>query len=124
MAVPGSVFSPLSVGTHALIRDGAGLVQNARDVLAALGVIREVLDDPLAPPRSLGLGLPPGRGGILLHLFAGLRPRRDRVAVLASLGHVRGVPEKEIALDVAAAYSPPYEVVESRRKPINELRAA
>ncbi len=30
MAVPGSIFSPLSVGTHALIRDGAGLVQNAR----------------------------------------------------------------------------------------------
>src|SRR5439155_23125441 len=29
MAVPGSVFSPLSVGTHGLIRDGAGLVQNA-----------------------------------------------------------------------------------------------
>ncbi|HXN01420.1 MAG TPA: DNA-processing protein DprA, partial [Candidatus Dormibacteraeota bacterium] len=28
MAVPGSVFSPLSVGTHGLIRDGAGLVQN------------------------------------------------------------------------------------------------
>src|SRR5207237_1350075 len=28
MAVPGSVFSPLSVGTHDFIRDGAGLVQN------------------------------------------------------------------------------------------------
>jgi DNA processing protein len=68
MAVPGSVFSPLSVGTHALIRDGAGLVQNARDVLAVLGVIREVLDDPLAPPRSLGLTLPPARDGILSHL--------------------------------------------------------
>jgi DNA processing protein len=68
MAVPGSVFSPLSVGTHALIRDGAGLVQNARDVLAVLGVVREVLDDPLAPPRSLGLTLPPARDGILSHL--------------------------------------------------------
>src|SRR4029077_17982618 len=31
MAVPGSVFSALSVGTHGLLRDGAGLVQNARD---------------------------------------------------------------------------------------------
>ena len=37
MAVPGSVFSALSVGTHGLLRDGAGLVQNARDVLAVLG---------------------------------------------------------------------------------------
>ena len=68
MAVPGSVFSPLSVGTHGLIRDGAGLVQNARDVLAVLGATQEVLDDPLSPPRSLGIELSPGRDGILSHL--------------------------------------------------------
>jgi DNA processing protein len=68
MAVPGSIFSPLSVGTHALIRDGAGLVQNARDVLAALGVGREVLDDPLGAPKRLGFVLPAQRDGILLHL--------------------------------------------------------
>jgi len=68
MAVPGSIFSPLSIGTHALIRDGAGLVQNARDVLAALGVGREVLDDPLGAPKRLGFGLPKERDGILLHL--------------------------------------------------------
>ena len=68
MAVPGSIFSPLSVGTHALIRDGAGLVQNARDVLAAAGVGREVLDDPLGAPRRLGFGLPAERDGILIHL--------------------------------------------------------
>jgi DNA processing protein len=68
MAVPGSVFSPLSVGTHGLIRDGAGLVQNARDVLAALGAGQEVLDDPLSPPKGLGFGPPPGRDGILAHL--------------------------------------------------------
>ncbi len=40
MAVPGSVLSPLSVGCHQLIRDGAGLVQNAADILAALPVAR------------------------------------------------------------------------------------
>jgi len=68
MAVPGSVFSPLSVGTHGLIRDGAALVQNARDVLAALGAGQEVLDDPLAPPPRLGLARLPGRDGILSHL--------------------------------------------------------
>src|SRR5258706_1986162 len=38
MAVPGGVFSPLSVGTHGLLRDGAALVQNTRDVLAAIGL--------------------------------------------------------------------------------------
>jgi DNA processing protein len=68
MAVPGSVFSPLSVGTHRLLRDGAGLVQNARDVLAVLEVGGEVLDDPLAAPKSLGFQLRPERDGILSHL--------------------------------------------------------
>ncbi len=68
MAVPGSVFSPLSFGTHGLIRDGAALVQNARDVLAALGHGGEVLDDPLAAPAHLGFALPNGRDGILAHL--------------------------------------------------------
>jgi len=68
MAVPGSIFSPLSVGTHALIRDGAGLVQNARDILAALGAQQEVLDDPLKAPRRLGFELPANRDGLLIHL--------------------------------------------------------
>jgi DNA processing protein len=68
MAVPGSIFSALSIGTHGLIRDGAGLVQNARDVLAVLNLNREVLDDPLATPGSLGFGLPRERDGILTHL--------------------------------------------------------
>src|SRR5437016_2807885 len=68
MAVPGSVFSPLSVGTHGLIRDGAGLVQNARDVLAALHVGGEVLDDPLATPARLGITSRAGRAGLLSHL--------------------------------------------------------
>ncbi len=68
LAVPGSIFSPLSVGTHGLIRDGAGLVQNARDVLAAIGVGREVLDDPLRPPKSAGFELGNARDGLVLHL--------------------------------------------------------
>jgi DNA processing protein len=68
MAVPGSVFSPLSVGTHGLIRDGAALVQNARDILAALGAVQEVLDDPLSAPKSLGVAPLPGRDGIVSHL--------------------------------------------------------
>jgi DNA processing protein len=36
MAVPGRVTSPASRGTHALIRDGAALVENWGDVVAAL----------------------------------------------------------------------------------------
>lgn len=70
MAVPGSVFSPLSVGCHQLLRDGAGLVQNARDVLAELNGLTSVLDDPLPPPDRLGVEEPVARGrdGLLRHL--------------------------------------------------------
>ena len=68
MAVHGSIFSPLSVGTHALLRDGAGLVQNARDVLAMVGRPQEVLDDPLAPPERVGFELARARDGLLIHL--------------------------------------------------------
>lgn len=68
MAVPGSVFSPLSVGTHGLIRDGAALVQNARDVLALLDLGGEVLDDPLKPPGSVHFQLARTGDGIVRHL--------------------------------------------------------
>jgi DNA processing protein len=69
LAVPGSVFSALSVGCHQLLRDGAGLVQNARDVLAELRGPTAVLDDPLAPPERLGVEpAPAGRDALLPHL--------------------------------------------------------
>jgi DNA processing protein len=68
MAVPGSVFSALSVGTHGLLRDGAGLVQNVRDVLAVLGLGGEVLDDPMAAPDRLHFALRPERDGMVAHL--------------------------------------------------------
>jgi DNA topoisomerase-1 len=48
----------------------------------------------------------------------------DRFDVLASMGHVRDLPTKGIAVDVDAGFTPHYEVVETRRKTINELKAA
>jgi DNA topoisomerase-1 len=48
----------------------------------------------------------------------------DRFDVLASMGHVRDLPEKEIAVDVEHGFTPHYEVVESRKKTITELRSA
>jgi DNA processing protein len=90
MAVPGSIFSPMSVGTHNLIRDGAALVQNARDVLAAIGAGGEVLDDPLAAPSRLGFGLSRERDGILLHLS-------DVLSVSAAeLARKLGLPVAEV----------------------------
>jgi DNA processing protein len=84
LAVPGSVFSPLSVGCHQLIRDGAGLVQNARDVLSAVGEVLEVLDDPLGSPA--GEPVPTGgRDALLQHLSDVLPQQPEDLARRLSL---------------------------------------
>ena len=44
--------------------------------------------------------------------------------VKASMGHVRDLPERELAVDVQQGFRPSYEVVESRKKTIGELRQA
>src|SRR5947209_10710080 len=46
----------------------------------------------------------------------------DRFDVRASMGHVRDLPEKTLSVDVDHGFKPSYEVVESRRKTINELK--
>ena len=48
----------------------------------------------------------------------------DRFDVLASMGHVRDLPEKELGVDVEKGFKPHYEVVDDRQKTITELRAA
>lgn len=54
LAVPGPVDSRLSRGCHALIQDGAALVQDAQDVLEQLGpLIEEAPRDGQAPLRNV-----------------------------------------------------------------------
>jgi DNA processing protein len=48
MAVPGKVDSPLSQGTHRLIKDGAKLVESVEDVMEALGYIGDQLKEHAA----------------------------------------------------------------------------
>jgi DNA processing protein len=45
MAMPGKVDSPLSQGTHRLIKDGAKLVESVEDVIEALGYIGDQLKE-------------------------------------------------------------------------------
>src|ERR687885_616336 len=47
-AVPGSIFSPRSEGTHRLIRDGATIVTRAEDVLEALNLQNAVEQQAVA----------------------------------------------------------------------------
>lgn len=47
-AVPGSMFSDLSVGTNDMIREGAYLASSAKDVLTVYGIEDIELEDPVA----------------------------------------------------------------------------
>jgi DNA topoisomerase-1 len=48
----------------------------------------------------------------------------DRFEVMASMGHVRDLPGNEMGVEVEAGFKPHYEVVESRKKTIGELKSA
>ena len=75
-AVPGSVDSPLSRGCHALIRDGAKLVESAVDVIEEF-----VHLDGLCPPT------PPELVATDASADAGVRPGRLARSVLETVGH-------------------------------------
>jgi DNA topoisomerase-1 len=48
----------------------------------------------------------------------------ERFDVRASMGHVRDLPERELAVDVERDFQPRYEVVEGRKQTISDLKKA
>src|SRR5947209_15826094 len=44
--------------------------------------------------------------------------------VKASLGHVKDLPKKDLAVDVEHGFEPRYEVIEGKKKLIQELKSA
>src|ERR1700758_3350026 len=44
--------------------------------------------------------------------------------VKASLGHVKDLPKKDLAVDVSSGFKPSYEIIEGKKKLIQELKTA
>ena len=82
MAVPGPVNSPQSRGCHALIRDGATLVENADQVLESLGWQSGAAAEP--PKDRPAPDLPLEEGFLLLALRSGQK-HLDELAVECGL---------------------------------------
>ena len=84
-AIPGSIHSPLARGCHALIRQGAALVESVEDVLVELPPLR---------PRAAAAGDPPRASA---HSAAALLTERielpDTDPILAALGHEPVLPD-------------------------------
>lgn len=97
-AIPGSIHSPLSKGCHKLIREGAALVETARDVLEVLGLA------PMAPALQSDADAPMSEGAVLRAL--GDDPA-DVDTLIARTGLAAdGVIVELTGLEIAGAVAP------------------
>jgi len=90
MAVPGSVFSPLSVGPNGLLRAGAAPVLCAQDILDALGLP----GSPPPPPKEQQ------EEGLLRFFPRGMSLSIDELAARSGLP-VQQLLQETLALELA-----------------------
>jgi DNA processing protein len=88
LAVPGNVLSDRNRGGHALLRDGAKIVETADDILEELGL--GSVGHPAA--RQLGAGLSPSSGPLLACLPLGEACDLDILAARSGLSPARLLP--------------------------------
>jgi DNA processing protein len=87
LAVPGNVLSGRNRGAHALLRDGARIVETAQDILEELGL----LGSPCAPAFA-SRSLTPVRDPILSCLVPGEPSDLDEIAERSGLSPARLLP--------------------------------
>ncbi len=113
LAVPGPPGAPLARGPHALIRQGAGLVEGPEDVLEALGIpfTRRVAAVPAAEP-----GARSGDQGLVLAALADGPASVDALAERCGLG-AGAVAAALLGLELAGLVDPPAGQIYSARPP-------
>lgn len=83
-AMPGSIHNPLARGCHALIREGARLVESAQDILAELAPALGALVGAGPASAQPGAGAETGFGAVSP---PGPEPDADYQRLLTALGH-------------------------------------
>ncbi|MBS0465200.1 MAG: DNA-protecting protein DprA, partial [Proteobacteria bacterium] len=86
-AVPGSIHNPLARGCHRLIRQGAALVEDAREVIAALGPVAAELADGLRARLADATVAAASTAGTDSAAANAATDDPDHARVLAALGH-------------------------------------